>query len=165
MGQKFLILIPPAVSVHSLISMGVLYAWITDFAHHGYILQTAFLFSLPLGTIHHFSLTDQVQSYTEDTTKTYLSRRLWLDVPGHKLQGPPESCLGPSVTIYLLPCCTTTYHFILVNRSTFYQHFSKKKSYGPQAEKRQKIPDTKASEIKIRETDIYMFVYLGPWDY
>lgn len=28
--------------------------------------------------------------------------------------------------------------------------------------KRQKIPDTKASEIKIRETDIYMFVYLGP---
>lgn len=81
-----------------------------------------------------------------------------MDFPQHKLGGPPRICLGPSVTIYLLSCCVTAYHFILIKIPTPYQHFSKKqKCDAPQAVKRQKKSDTKASEIRIKETDTNIF--------
>lgn len=73
-----------------------------------------------------------------------------MNFPGHRLQCPPESCLGPSVTIYLLFCFITAQHFILVNITAFYQHFSKK-SYAPQAIKRQKKPQIpKLRRLKLK---------------
>lgn len=114
----------------------------------GYLLLTAFLFPPPLGTTH--SLTDQVQSYTEDTPKSQLSRQQRLEFPGRKLQGPPESCPRPSVTTYLLSRCITEYHFILVNTPSFYQHFSKQESDAPQAVNGKRYQTPKLQGLKLK---------------
>lgn len=53
---------------------------------------------------------------------------------------------------------------MLVNTPSFHQHFSKEKSDAPQAVNSKKH-QTKASEIKIKETDTYVPVPLAPWDH
>lgn len=109
------------------------------FMPESHILPIVALFSkqpssFPLGTLHHFSLADQVQSDTEDTTKSQFSRKLRLDFPGHRLQGPLDSCLGPSVPINLpvVSLCITPY------RLTHLPTFSKENSYATQAVETQK---------------------------